>query len=83
MKGNPMVSKTLIVSALLGMSALTVPHVQAHHEAAGGRHYLASWIGSEASRPQATASGICLEGRYWEQGFVSIYPYGTPILDSR
>lgn len=83
LKGNPMVSKLPIVSALLALSALPARHVQAHHEADRGRLYLASWIGSDAPRPNPAETGICLEGRYWDRGFVSIYPHGTPILDSR
>lgn len=83
MKGKFMVSKTFLLSVLLGISALPVRNVQAHHEATRGKQYLVSWIGSDAPRPEASKAGICLEGRYWERGFVSIYPHGTPILDSR
>lgn len=83
MKGKNMVSKTLCFSVLLGLAVLPVRLVQAHHEADRGRQYLASWIGIDSPRPLAVEGGICLEGRYWERGFVSIYPHGTPILDSR
>lgn len=66
------------VAAALTVTAFGLLPTAAHHETVGSRYFLAFWSGYQAPAADP-AKPLCLDGRYWEKGFVSIYGHGLEL----
>lgn len=83
MKGIPMIP-TRILLTLSCLAAGLLP-ATAHHQGSrtAAAQYLAFWSGYLQPTQTQPSQASCLEGRFWEKGFVSIYAQGEPISESR
>lgn len=68
------IQKILCAASLAVLSAVPV---QAHHEAAGDRQYLAFWGGFRPALDPVPTPETCRDGVFWEKGFISIYSQGA------
>jgi hypothetical protein len=82
-KGNSMISirSFSVAACIAGLSGL-LP-ATAHHQSGEARHFLAFWAGYQTASQAALPAESCLEGRFWEKGFVSIYAQGMEIRSVR